>query len=85
MEAVVSRRAAVLDGSHSFQPGNATLITWGWTVFLDTTYNGEQAVVTFNAAFTHHIITLTVTNSDGLVGTETFVFPRIPTHAGTPA
>jgi flagellin-like protein len=66
----------VLDGSHSFQPGNASLVAWSWNVTPDNvTLNGEKAVVGFNPAFTHHHILLAVTNSDGLLATELFRFP----------
>jgi hypothetical protein len=71
---------AALDGTRSFEPsgGNSSLVNWTWTTFPDNkTFWGAEAVVVggFNAAFTLHHITLTLTNSDGLIGVERFTYP----------
>jgi flagellin-like protein len=66
----------VLDGSGSFQPGNATLVSWTWHVTPENlSYSGEKAVVAFNPAFVTHNITLTVENSDDLTASETIHYP----------
>lgn len=66
----------VLDGGSSFQPGNATLVSWAWAISPDNrTLSGERAVATFDPIFSTHNITLVVTNSDGLLGAETIHYP----------
>ncbi|HYK93951.1 MAG TPA: hypothetical protein VEY07_07930 [Thermoplasmata archaeon] len=59
----------LLDGSQSFQPGNATLVGWSWSISPDnTTAQGEKVAPRFAATGLHTIL-LTVTNSLGLIGT----------------
>jgi flagellin-like protein len=69
----------VLDGSQSLQSGNATLITWTWTVTdhnstligppVTTVYGGEKvALANTYAPENLYFANLTLTNSDGLVG-----------------
>ena len=66
----------VLDGSNSFQPGNGTLVSWAWKVTPDNIVaSGEKAVVKFNATFASHTITLTVTNSFGLISLVQLKYP----------
>jgi hypothetical protein len=79
----------VLDGAGSFQTGNGTLTSWSWevedTTTLPATYTnvtGEQVVAPFASdsppgpyTFT---ITLTVTNSNGLIGVDTFDYVYTP-------
>ena len=66
----------LLDGSQSFQPVNGTLIAWSWSVFPDnSSAQGERTLFTFNPAFLVHHVTLTVTNSDGFLGTTTILYP----------
>lgn len=72
-----------LDGSESFQPeGNATLLQWNWTVenstraFLLGPLYGEVtdfALSTLTSNVTY-AVTLTVTNSDGLIGSITLPY-----------
>ncbi|HTT34747.1 MAG TPA: hypothetical protein VMH78_02615 [Thermoplasmata archaeon] len=60
----------VLDGSHSFQSGNATIVSWSWAVTsggTTTMYSGELAEVP-GGLHSGDSIVLTVTNSDGLLG-----------------
>jgi flagellin-like protein len=65
----------VLDGSNSFQSGNASLDAWAWSVFPDNvTALGEKAVVTFDPAFHVHHITLIVTDTDGMMGSDTIEY-----------
>lgn len=65
----------VLDGTQSFQPGNATLVAWTWSIQPDNlTRSGEKAVANFTAAPPHTIV-LTVTNSQGLQGVDTIRYP----------
>jgi len=77
----------LLDGSSSFQPeGNASLVQWSWLVSggaLNNTsqpsYQGEEyqispALPSLTVNETAYSIILTVTNSDGLVGTEDLSF-----------
>ncbi len=65
---------ALLDGSHSFQSGNGTLVRWAWSVAPDnTTALGEDATPTFTTKGLH-AITLTVTNSFGLVATDELTY-----------
>lgn len=65
----------LLDGSPSFEPssGNATLVSWTWTVTPGpTVLNGEEAIAPFVAnTTTPQTILLTVQNSDGLLSTDT--------------
>lgn len=67
----------VLDASGSFQPpGNSTIVAWTWKITPDgTSYSGEKAVAQFNRLFVTHNVTLAVTNSDGLISTDTFHYP----------
>ncbi|HEV2316537.1 MAG TPA: type IV pilin [Thermoplasmata archaeon] len=60
----------VLDGSHCFQVGNASIVSWSWSIYPDGTMaSGEEANAAFTAPTgTNHLVNLTVTNSDGLVG-----------------
>jgi len=64
----------LLDGSDSFQPGgNATIVSWVWTVTQNGTYvttlSGEEAELTSAlTAGAPYTIELVVTSSDGLVG-----------------
>jgi len=68
----------VLDGSQSLQAGNATILSWDWTVtdhntsaltITTTMYSGEKvALATTYAPDNLYFANLTVTNSDGLVG-----------------
>lgn len=61
--------APLLDGSQSFQPGNATIVGWSWSIEPDgTTVIGEKASPRFTTTGLHSIL-LTVTNSVGLIGT----------------
>ena len=68
----------MLDGTTSFQTGNATILKWSWNVTNATTtslFTGEEVPdpqLTSGGPFT---ITLTLTNSDGLMGTDTIVYP----------
>lgn len=72
----------VLDGSSSFQAGNSTLVRWAWNVTetaptpgTQPTVFGEKVVAT--SLFTsggHYLVTLAVTNSDGLSGTSTITY-----------
>lgn len=65
----------ILDGLNSLQPGNASIVHWGWVVQPDnTTASGgevEPVIVTTGIV---HTATLTVTNSYGLIGTDTIQF-----------
>ena len=68
----------VLDGTHSFQPGNGSIVQWIWNVTPDNITPapyGPLAVVHFKGAYLEHTITLMVTDSDGLIGTEVFRYP----------
>lgn len=65
----------ILDATESFQPGNATLVAWTWHITPDNeTLTGEKAVASFNPSFSTHTIVLTVTNSEGLLSTDRFVY-----------
>jgi flagellin-like protein len=76
-----SNWATLLDGSQSFQPGgNASIVEWNWSVVslaspgTATYFSGEEAEV--SPAFLtgqHYWVNLTVTNSDGLLGTTRLV------------
>jgi flagellin-like protein len=76
--------STVLDGSDSYQPeGNATLVTWDWTVtsnpspsWGDGTYQGEQVQTTnpMDNATTTWTIQLTLTNSVGLIDIISVVY-----------
>lgn len=71
-----------LDGSGSFQSGNATLVQWAWNVSPGANFGyivGEKALfnlVPGNGTHTYNV-TLVVTNSDGLLGTDKlrYVYP----------
>lgn len=67
----------VFDGSNSFQAGNSTIVSWSWQVTPDNlSASGEKAVAPgFNPLYHTHNVTLTVTNSDGLLGVDTVVYP----------
>jgi flagellin-like protein len=82
----------VLDGSHSFQSGNATITSWTWQVTNTTTgaapprlswnASGEELVAPFlstavGANYTYSI-SLTVENSNGLLGIDTIVYAYLP-------
>ncbi|MCI4323066.1 MAG: hypothetical protein L3K03_03440 [Thermoplasmata archaeon] len=67
----------ILDGSNSLQPGNSTLESWNWSITNLTnsshpTWNiyGEQAELLNLSAPDHYLILLTVTDSDGLMGSN---------------
>jgi flagellin-like protein len=73
-----SNPSILLDGTASFQPeGNATLVQWNWTLenltksapFLGPFY-GEEAEFSASQLTPGDLyaVTLTVTNSDGLIG-----------------
>lgn len=70
----------ILDGSHSSQHGgNASLTSWTWVVTPSggspTMVSGEEASAPFtSAAGTVYAISLTVTNSDGLLGLSTISY-----------
>jgi len=65
----------VLDGTNSFQPGNASLVAWAWSIEPGSlTAFGERVVEPGLASGTTYNITLTVTNSDGLLGAETIAY-----------
>jgi hypothetical protein len=78
------RNVPVLDGSHSFQSGNASLVSWTWLVTNTTAgalpptqwnASGEELVAPFassvsGATYTYNV-TLTVENSNGLLGIAT--------------
>ena len=76
-------QTTLLDGSQSFQPeGNATLVSWTWTVTANGgisplyTLTGEEAQTPYllnNTTPTDnpYTVLLTVTNSDGLSGQTT--------------
>jgi hypothetical protein len=74
----------VLDGSNSFQSGNASLIRWAWNITetaptpgAPTFTFGEKVVATslFSATSgTQYLVTLTVTNSDGLSGNSAITY-----------
>jgi flagellin-like protein len=67
----------VLDGSSSFSPANTTLDLWNWTVSLaghpNSSFNlfGEKVVLNVTAPppLLTYNISLSVTDSDGLIGT----------------
>jgi len=78
------RNLPVLDGSPSFQSGNATITSWTWFVTNTSAHaaaplawnaSGEELVAPFasvssSGSYTYNI-TLTVTNSNGLLGIAT--------------
>jgi flagellin-like protein len=66
----------VLDGSNSFQAGNASLDAWAWFVTPGPIRaSGEKAVVAFSTTpGTTYTILLAVTNTDGLLGTDTITY-----------
>ncbi|MCI4369054.1 MAG: hypothetical protein L3K09_05790 [Thermoplasmata archaeon] len=64
----------VLDGSSSFQPGNATLVAWIWTVHESAPsvktwgLSGEKVEMSNLTRGGSYTVGLTVANSDGLLG-----------------
>jgi flagellin-like protein len=76
-----SNWATLLDGSESFQPGgNASIVDWNWSVVsfalpgVPAYFVGEEAEVSpAFATGVHYWVNLTVTNSDGLLGTARLV------------
>jgi flagellin-like protein len=79
----------VLDGSHSFQTGNASITAWNWFVTNTTSGStttwsaaGEQLVAPFvSTGFGHtytYSIALTVADSNGLLGTSTVAYTYHP-------
>jgi flagellin-like protein len=71
----------VLDGSSSFQPSNASIVSWSWNVTPGAMLGfGEKVPAPYLASsagpaatFT---ISLTVTNSDGLIGFDQITYHR---------
>jgi flagellin-like protein len=67
----------ILDGSSSFQPGNATIIQWNWSVSNAgnvSYFTGEKVADHTMVAGKTYTILLTVTNSDGLLGTDSIPY-----------
>ena len=75
----------VLDGSQSFQSGNGTLVSWNWTIDNTTgggnvisSALGEKLVAPFASTQTGvtltYKITLTLKNSNGLLGIAAFSY-----------
>lgn len=68
----------VLDGSYSTPGGNATVESWSWFIQPENvTVSGEKVVAPFTNLTALHVITLTVTNTDGLEAVDqvTFRYP----------
>ena len=69
----------VLDGSNSYQKGNATIVSWDWNVTLvppgyaPPPLHGEKVVTNFTSGDTYDV-SLTVTNSDGLIGLSSVLY-----------
>lgn len=75
------------DGSHSLQSGNDTIVSWTWSIFNQTanstlpSVSGEDIVPQFASGgagpatpAATYVVTLTVTDSAGLVGVTTFTY-----------
>jgi flagellin-like protein len=78
----VLQTVPVLDGSHSFQTGNSTLVAWSWKIYETTPtpgqqgpYLGEQIVAaSYFASGAHYNVVLNVTNNDGLTSSGSIVY-----------
>jgi flagellin-like protein len=79
----------VLDGSHSFQSGNASITSWNWSIANTTagssetwTVLGEQLVAPFVSTGYGNVYTysvaLTVANSDGLLAVSMIAYTYHP-------
>ncbi|MCI4320134.1 MAG: hypothetical protein L3K23_08410 [Thermoplasmata archaeon] len=73
----------VLDGSHSFQTGNASIVGWMWKVYegfaphAQFAPTGEQVVAPSyfpGPPGSHYNVTLNVTNNDGLTSTASIPY-----------
>jgi len=69
----------VLDGSNSFQAGNASIDSWQWylnsTGHPNATASGERVVVTLSSTpSTLYNIVLVVSDTDGLKGTDEITY-----------